>query len=202
MERHPRFNHRLFHGLFGRLKVAKFDEISCNTVVARPRGEGEEELLVPMVLRNVHAMTVDDIHAEIRRYKTASKEELEPLARLNRIATLPRWLIRLLHWRFVRDPKFLIAHVGTYGVSALPHRSGVVTSTFTPTTQTTFFPTGIQEQVVVVNGRQEVRTMLLCTVTADHYLVDGLDLQRMSLDFKAMLEEPDRLLGPEAGPPR
>lgn len=194
---HPRFNQRLFHSMFGRPKLATFDEISCNTVVARRATEGGEELLIPMVLRQVDTMSVDQIQAEIRRYKTTPLSELQAVAQVNRVSTLPRWLIRLLHWKFRRDPKFLISKVGTYAVSALPHRGSGAVSVFTPTTQTAFFPTAIQEQVVVVNGEPAVRTMLLCTVTADHFVVDGLDIQRMGADLKSLVEDPQHLLGEE-----
>jgi len=35
-------------------------------------------------------------------------------------------------------------------------------------------------------------------VVADHFVVDGLDLQRMGMDLKAMIEDPTIILGPEA----
>ena len=194
---HPRFNQRLFHGLFGRPRIATFDETSCNTVVAREASEGGEELLIPMVLRHVDTMSVDEIQDEIRRYKSTPLPELRAVAKNSRISKLPRWLIKLLHWKFRRDPKFLISKVGTYGVSALPHRESGVTSTFTPTTQTVFFPTSIEDRVVAIDGQPVVRTMLLCTVTADHFVIDGLDMQRMGRTLKRMVEDPSLLLGVE-----
>ena len=195
LKEHPRFNQRLFHNFFGRPRLATFDEISCNTVVARAGEENHEELLLPMVLRGVDGMSVEAIQGEIRRYKSTPLPELQPVAQLNRVSKLPRWLIRLLHWKFRRSPEFLISKVGTYGVSGLVHRGEEAVSTYTPTTQTVFFPTSIQEQVVAIEGVPTVRTMLLCTVTADHFIVDGRDMQRMILTLKALLADPNRLLG-------
>jgi len=197
LHEHPRFNQRLFHTFWGRPRLATFDEISCNTVVARESVASGEGLLIPLVLRHVDRMSVDDIQAEIRRYKSTPLGELEAVAQLNRISKLPRWLIPLLHWKFRRDPRFLIEKVGTYGVSALPHRTSGVVSGYTPTTQTAFFPTAIQDQVIAIDGKPVVRTTLLCTVTADHFVIDGLDVQSMLATLKQLMEAPDELLGPE-----
>jgi len=121
--------------------------------------------------------------------------EIQAAGQVQRVSKLPRWLIRLLHWKFRSDPEFTISKVGTYGVSALPHHGSGGVSTFTPTTQTAFFPTSIQDQVVAIDGKPVVRTMLLCSVTADHYVVDGLDVQRMGLELKRLVEDPSLLLG-------
>ena len=50
---------------------------------------------------------------------------------------------------------------------------------------------------MAINGEPVVRTMLACTITADHFVVDGLDMQRMSRTLRPLVEEPEQLLGPE-----
>ncbi len=196
---HPRFNERLFHTWWGSPRRAQFDEISCNTVVAR-EGDSGEELLIPVVLRQADGMSVEEIHDRLRQAKQQPLAEMPASTQLAKVSTLPRWLIRLLHFRFRSSPRFLIEKVGTYGVSSLLHRDSGTVSTFSPSPQTSFFPTNIEDQVVVIDGEPTVRTMLLCSVTADHYLVDGLDVQRMGLALKAKVENPELVLGPEQGP--
>ena len=44
---------------------------------------------------------------------------------------------------------------------------------------------------------QDEMGALICE--ADHFLVDGLDLQRMGMELKSLLEDPDTILGPESG---
>jgi pyruvate/2-oxoglutarate dehydrogenase complex dihydrolipoamide acyltransferase (E2) component len=197
LQKHPRFNDRLFHRWFRRPRTVRFDEISCNTVVARD-GPGGEEILLPAVLRKVDQMSVEAIQDEIRRYKMTPLGDLPIVRDLGKISVMPRWLIRLMHRRFLRDPKFLIEKVGTYGVSALPHKNSGAVSHFTPVTQTSFFPTNFEDRVVPIEGQPTVRTMVVCAVVADHFVVDGLDLQRMGMDLKAMIEDPTIILGPEA----
>jgi len=197
MQKHPRFNDRLFHRWFRRPRVVRFDEISCNTVVAR-QGPNGEEILLPAVFRRVDELSVEAIHDEIRRYKTADLADLPVVKRMGAVAKMPRWLIRLMHRKFLRDPQFLIDKVGTYGVSAMPHFNSGAVSGFTPTTQTSFFPTNIEDRVVPVDGKPAIRKMMVCTVVADHFLVDGLDLQRMGMALKALLEDPTTILGSES----
>ncbi len=194
---HPRFNERLFHTWWGSPRRVQFDEISCNTVVARDGASGEE-LLIPMVLRQADTLSVEAIHDRLRQAKQQPLAEMPATTQLAKISTLPRWLIRLLHFRFRSSPGFLIEKVGTYGVSALLHQGSGAVATFSPSTQTSFFPTSIEDQMVVIDGVPTVRTLLLCSVTADHYLVDGLDVQRMGLSLKEKVEQPEVLLGPES----
>jgi len=197
IEKYPQFNQRMFHNMFGSPRIATFDEISCNTVVGR-QAENGEAILLPLVLRRANTMSVEDIQGAIRHYKTAPLNELDAASQLQQVSRLPRWLIRFLHWRFRREPGFLISKVGTYAVSALPHHGTGGVASFTPTSQTAFFPTTLQEQVLPIDGEPAIRTTLTCTITGDHGIVDGLDVQQVAMELKRLIENPDLIFGPVA----
>ena len=192
IKKHKRLNQRLFHTFWGTPKIATFDEISCNTVVGRTTSTGED-IVLPMVLRHVDTMSVSEIQSKIREFTSKPLHELEAVDNLRAISTMPRWLSKFLHWRFRREPRFLISKVGTYAVSALPNRELRCTSTYTPVSQTAFVPTTIQEQMLVIDGQPAVRTTLTCTITVDHYVMDGLYLKNALVDLKRYLEQPDTL---------
>jgi len=192
LKTHPRLNQRIFHRFWRTPKLATFDEISCNTVVGRTSSEGEP-IVLPMVLRHVDSMKISDIQNQIQAMKTTPLQELSAVDTLKKMTTMPRWLSRFLHWRFRREPHFLISKVGTYAVSALPTRGLDCTSTFTPVAQTAFFPTCIQETMRIIEGKPTIRTTLTCTITADHYVVDGLYIQSAALQLQSLLEQPELL---------
>lgn len=192
IQKHKRLNQRLFHSFWGTPKIATFDEISCNTVVGRTSETGED-LVLPMVLRNVDTMSVSQIQSKIREFKSKPLHELEAANQRNNISKIPRWLSKFLHWRFRREPRFLLSKVGTFAVSALPTRSLRCTSTFTPVSQTAFIPTTIQEQMLVIEGQPKVRTTLTCSITVDHYIMDGLYLRNALVDLQKWIEDPDTL---------
>ena len=136
LKKYPRLNQRLFHGFFGVPRLVSFDEISCNTVVGRESAAGEP-ILLPMVLRNVDAMSVSEIQTTIRHYKTGPLEEIEAVGKLKKISKLPLdESTAALAFRRERD---FHLKCWNHAVSALPTR-GDCTSTFTPVAQTAFFP--------------------------------------------------------------
>ncbi|MAA79360.1 MAG: hypothetical protein CL916_08875 [Deltaproteobacteria bacterium] len=192
IQKHERLNQRLFHTFWGTPKIATFDEISCNTVVSRTTKDGED-IVLPMVLRHVDTMSVSQIQAKIRAYKSKPLHELEAVSNLNKISNMPRWLSKFLHWRFRREPRFLISKVGTYAVSALPTRDLRCTSSLTPVSQTAFIPTTIQEEMLIIDGQPKVRTTMTCSITVDHYVMDGLYLKNALIDLRTWIEDPDTL---------
>ena len=64
MVEYPKLNRRLFRRWYGPRQVT-WNEVSCNLIVAR-KGKDDEDILLPVVLRNTDQSTVEDLHRAIR----------------------------------------------------------------------------------------------------------------------------------------
>jgi pyruvate/2-oxoglutarate dehydrogenase complex dihydrolipoamide acyltransferase (E2) component len=193
IEENPRLNHRLYHTLFGRKLEASFDHISCGLLVAREAPDGEEVLL-QLILKNPNEMSVEEIHRSIKENKATPLEELDSYKKLQKVRTLPRFLIPLIHFFFRSNPKHTDQSFSTYGLSSVMQPDSVILGGHTPSNQTTFFPTSLRDEVLAINGKPEVRKVLVVGFSTDHFVVDGMDVQRATHTIRKYLEDPQTLL--------
>ena len=190
---HPRLNTRLFRGL-SRLPLVSYRHVSCSTVVARKDSTGEE-ILLPLVIRNVNQLSVRQIQEQLTYYKTASLENLEQQTGVAKSKNLPDWLMYWIHRRFRSDPVFTEKQIGsTYAVSALVHRNSGAVAGHTPVIQTSFFPGNIEERVVPYRGEPAIRKMLTFTIVVDHCVVDGSDIYQAGFSLQEKLLSVDYLM--------
>ena len=193
LNEHPRLNTRLFRGLF-RLELVSYNHVSCSTVVARKDDTGEE-ILLPLVIRNVNKLSVRQIQEQLTYCKTASLEKLEQQTGVAKSNKLPDWLMYWVHQRFRSDPVFTEKQIGsTYAVSALVHRNSGAVAGHTPVIQTCFFPGNIEERVVPYRGQPAIRKMLTFTIVVDHCVVDGSDIYQAGFSLQEKLRSVDYLM--------
>ena len=172
----PRLNSRLFHTLFGKPFLVNYDHVSCATVVARMNAQGEETLM-PLILKNTDQLSIREIQHQLEHYKSTELGALEKEAGRDKLSKLPGWLVKLLHYKFRSDPKFTEDKIGsTYAVSSvIQHGTGVIAG-HAPSNQTSFYPSVIDDKVMVVDREPVVRTCLTFGISVDHYVVDGRDM--------------------------
>lgn len=178
IEKYPRLNHHLFHGLVRKYEVV-FDDISCNLVMLR-RYKGEM-ILLPIVIERSNTLSLAQIDDVITYHVETPIDELAQVSGIQRLKKLPRLGMRLFSYRCRSDHKFYRRYFGTYGYSPLipedeavwrESRLGLV-SRSVANTCAAFHPTAISEEPVVINGKITSRKTLTITFLADHYLIDG-----------------------------
>ena len=140
-----------------------------------------------------------ELHSLIKATKSKPLDELQGYQQVAKVSKLPRFLIPFFHFLFRVHPRFTAAGSSTYGISSTLVKEGVVVGGHAPANQTTFFPVGLRERVVPVGDEISVRTIFSCVLCAEHYLVDGLALQRASVTFRNILERPAGLFDSDAG---
>jgi pyruvate/2-oxoglutarate dehydrogenase complex dihydrolipoamide acyltransferase (E2) component len=200
MVKYPRLNHHLFHGLFRRYEV-DFEEVSANLVLMR-KGEGDEKILLPLVLRHSDRMTVDEITTTIVHHMTAPLESLEQFAAIQRVKKLPRLALRWFSYKCRSDHRHYLKYFGTYGFSPLLHEDvrGVAESNLgvsghsIANTASVFFPFSVRDKPIAVAGRVELQKTLAIIIGIDHFVVDGYDAVLAGLYLQKLLAEP-ALLG-------
>jgi hypothetical protein len=197
LERFPRLNHHLFHGLFGRKIEVEFEEISCTLVLMR-KAEDRERLLLPVTLRGSNKMSVADVQAVIDHHKRAPLDTLPQVAAIRRLERLPRIALRWFSYKARSDWRFYLRHFGTYGLSSLVTRGWGGTSAATvANTASAFLPGTLAEKAVVRGGKVEVRKVLGMLVVVDHFVVDGNEVL-MAMKYLRRLVERPGLLGMQA----
>jgi pyruvate/2-oxoglutarate dehydrogenase complex dihydrolipoamide acyltransferase (E2) component len=197
LERQPRLNHHLFTDLLGRRREVCFEEISCTLVVQRKSRAGEE-ILLPLVLRRTNELDVLQIHALIRDHKQKDLESLEQFKSLERVKKLPGIALKYFSFKARSDPEFYLKYFGTYGLSSLMSQGGSpFTMSTIANTAVAFFPGTIKQRPLVLGGQIVARTIMNFGFVFDHFIVDGLEMQRASEGMRELVEEPSQLLGPE-----
>jgi pyruvate/2-oxoglutarate dehydrogenase complex dihydrolipoamide acyltransferase (E2) component len=197
LERQPRLNHHLFTDLFGRRREVCFGEISCTLVVQRKSSAGEE-ILLPLVLRRTNELTALQIHALIRDHKQMELESLEQFKNLERVKKLPSVALKLFSFKARSDPEFYLKYFGTYGLSSLMSQNGSPFAMSTiANTAVAFFPGTIKQRPLVVEGRILARTIMNFGFVFDHFIVDGLEMQRACEGMRELVEDPSQVLGSE-----
>ncbi|MEC9071228.1 MAG: 2-oxo acid dehydrogenase subunit E2 [Myxococcota bacterium] len=187
LERHPRMNRHLFHGLFRKFEV-DFGTISCTLIVHRFGPDGED-ILFPVIIDRPHERTMDDIYDEIRHFKKAPLNEIPQIGAFERIKKMPRFMIRWFSYKARSDPRFYMKYFGTYGLSSMliegwgPQAGHGVASVGSG-----FQPGVMKDTPVVVDGEIVIRKMLTLGILVDHYLLDGADAARAMMEMRGLLE--------------
>jgi len=192
IEKFPRMNNRIFHTLLGKKEVS-YDSINCGLAVTRIDPMGEE-VIVPLILKGSNKLSIQEIHKQIKDNKTLPIENLESYEWLQKSRRLPRFLIPFVHYLFRSYPKFSAKNSSTFAISSIMAENSSLVSSHAPANQTTFFPISLKDQAVVHNGEVKPRKVLAVTFCVDHFLVDGMDVQRCGNFLKKLLENPDNLL--------
>ena len=187
MEQHPRMNRHVFHRMWKKLEV-DFQKISCTLIVLR-EGPAGEDILFPVLLEEPHSRSVEDIHAEIKHYKTAELSTLPQIQAFERIKKMPHWQMRWFSYKARSDPKFYLRYFGTYGLSSMLTRDwGGIGGSALANTGSGFQPGVLRDEPKVIDGAIVVRKMLRLNVVADHFLLDGMDVLRAMQDLRPLLE--------------
>ena len=192
LEKHPRLNNRIFHGLFGKKEVT-YDSINCGLAAVRTDPKGEE-VVIPIIVKNANDLSIEKIHKMIKDNKSMPLEELESYEWLQRSRRLPRFLIPFVHYLFRSNPKYSAKNSSTYAISSIMEEDSGLVASHSPANQTTFFPLSIKDLPTVHEGEIKIRKNLVLTFCVDHFLVDGMDVQRCGKTIKDFLEKPDELL--------
>ena len=191
LKEEPRLNARLFYSFFGRPRIAMYDHVSCSTVVARMNPAGEEVLL-PLVVKNVDQLSIREVQAQLSDYKTQDLGALEAKTQGAKPKKLPAFIVKLLHYRFRTDPAFTEKMVGsTFAVSSVIQTDTGLVAGNTPANQTALFPTVLTDRVVVHEGVLTVRKVLGIGLAVDHYIVDGRDVVRAAASLQSKLTSVD-----------
>lgn len=198
IQRHDSLQRHLFTTWYGRPKEVVFDAIDCTLIVAR-RGPQGEEFLLPVLLRQVDTLTVDEIHATVQRYRTQRLDSLEEMQAFERIKRAPRVALSWFSYKARSDPAFYQRYFGTYGLSSMMDVGGSGNSLATvANTAVAFLPGTLKERPWVVQGQVVPRSILNLAMVFDHYLVDGAEGLRVARTLSQLLEHPDMILGPAA----
>ncbi len=193
LERYPRLNHHLFHGLFRKVEV-EWDEIACNLIVMREDDATRERVLFPVVIPGSNRLTLEEIHAVIKRHKEAKLDDLPQIQAMRRLERLPRLLLKYASYKIRSDPRFYRRHFGTYGLSSLVTQGfGGVAGHAVANTAASFFPGTIADRPRAVAGEVVVRKVLSVMIVADHYLLDGQDILEAMAYLRDLLERPAAL---------
>ncbi len=192
LQRHPRLNHHLFHGLWRKVEVA-FDEVRCNLVVTR-RGPDGERILLPLVLDRSDALSVEEIQGTIDHHRRAPLDSLPQFHALQRVKRMPRLLLKWFSYKVRSDYRFYQRYFGTYGLSSLAARGTTAHSlNAVANTGSAFLIGGVQDEPVVQDGAVVPGKVLTVAVVVDHYILDGLDVLEAMTTLRRLLEDPRRL---------
>ncbi len=195
IEEQPHLNRHQFTGLFGRRRIVQFASIHCTLVVAR-RDEAREEILLPVLLKDVNRSTVAEIEAEIRRHKSTPLDALPQMQALARAKRLPRVALELFSFKARSDPDFYLKHFGTYGLSSLVRVGGHGMGGATlANTGVAFLPGTIRKLPRYVDDVVVPREILTFGLVFDHFLFDGIQMLRATERLAALVEKPSILLG-------
>jgi pyruvate/2-oxoglutarate dehydrogenase complex dihydrolipoamide acyltransferase (E2) component len=192
LERYPRLNQHLFHGLF-RKYVYAFDGIHCTLIVQR-EGSGGERVLLPVLVRDANTLSLDALEEIIRHHKETPLAELPQAQALARFQRMPRLAMKWFSYKARSDHRFYERYFGAYGLSSLVMPRGSGRSAWSlSNVATSFFPGTLTDRPVAVRGKVEVRKVLSVLCVFDHYLVDGGDMIAAVEHLRALIEEPARL---------
>lgn len=198
VERHPKLNHHLFHGLLRKYEVA-FEEIRCQLVIVR-RTPSRERILLPLIIERANERSAVEIQEVVDHHRFAPLEELPQFAAFERLKRLPRFVLSWLSYKVRSDHRVYARYFGTYGLSTLTGRGvgPLATSTYANTCAA-FVVGGVTERAQVRGGQVVAAKVLPVAFVTDHYLLDGLDMVEPMTTLRALLRDPTRLglPGPE-----
>jgi len=207
LERYPRLNHHLFHGLFGKYEV-DFEEISCNLIMLRR--ESGEQVLIPVVIERSNELSISEIDKIIRYHLTTPLSELPEIAAFLKVRWMPDLAMKWISYKLRSDHRFYRRYFGTYGYSPLiaendlevkEDQLGFATS-IVANVCTAFHPCAVGDTPIFVEGKVVPRKTLTMTVSGDHYLIDAhegmmaMRYMRKLIGNPVLLGLPDSIASP------
>jgi pyruvate/2-oxoglutarate dehydrogenase complex dihydrolipoamide acyltransferase (E2) component len=185
VQRNPEANAVLFRKLFG-YRIVRFEQVDVNLPITRQ--VGDRHITFIGTVRNAAAKSLACIQDEIRDYQRGPPEKSFAIRRFLRLARMPFWLTRLVHWRLTRSPAFYIRNVGTCGLT-LVEGGDWYEHLFPVAPTSVVFGIGATRREPVVRGDAvAVGRVLKCVLMADNYVIPGLLGARLARDFKELLE--------------
>jgi pyruvate/2-oxoglutarate dehydrogenase complex dihydrolipoamide acyltransferase (E2) component len=192
LKAHPRFNHHMFHGLFGKYEVA-FERIRCNMIVLK-RGPDGERILLPLIVEDADQKSVVEIQQAIDAVRRAPLEELPQFQAIERVKKLPRLALRWFSYKVRSDHRYYARYFGTYGLSSMTSKRANAHALHTVANTAAAFLFGSVVSAPVVRGGEVVPGKVLdVALVADHYVLDGIDMVEGVRTLRGLLERPERL---------
>lgn len=188
LKKTPEANAILFKkwlGLFGRRRIVRFENVDVNLPITR-EVDGKVITFIGTIRDAAHK-TLAAIQAELNHLQRCPPDESYYIRRIKKLANLPLWLARFVHWMMTVSPSFYTKQVGTCGLTFI---DGDWYDNVFPIGPTSIvFCIGAARREPVVEGNAIVAKRLLrCTGMADNYVIDGLTGARVAKDFKDLLE--------------
>ena len=185
IQRNRQANAILFRKLFG-LRIVEFEQIDVNLPITR-KVEDRQITFIGTV-RNAVAKSLVTIQDELTHYQRCPPEESFAIRRFLRLARLPLWLARLVHWRMTWSPAFYIRNVGTCGLTLV--EGGDWGEYFFPIAPTSvvFGIGAARHEAVVRDGKLAIGRLLKCVLMADNYVISGLVGAGLAQEFQKLLQ--------------
>ena len=181
---HPEANTILFKKLFGH-RLVRFEQVDVNIPITREL-DGRQITFIATV-RDAPNKSLSQIQRELTALQRSAADENFALERYRKLARVPSWLVRLIHWWMTVSPEFYVRNVGTCGVTTI---GGDWYDFFLPIAPTSFvFGVGaIRREPVVRRDEVVARRVLRCSSMADNYAVSGLAGAEVARHFKEVIE--------------
>ncbi len=192
LEEYPGLNRHLFHSGF-RKRLVQFNSIHCTVIVQRRNDQGEKALY-PLLLRHVNNLTMEQIQRTLRHARTAPLSDLPDFQRVDRLRSLPPWILRLVSWRTRSSPSFYSNLYGTYGISPVAGvGKGPISFHAYANTAVAFFPGFVERKPVARHGKVEIRRLLGVGMICDHFIVDGQEMLSAARTLQRWVESGELL---------
>jgi hypothetical protein len=177
-------------------KLITFEDIDVLTPVDKRLPSGVR-IPVGHIVRAAQTKSLAQMNWELRQAVKAVDLDRDPAVRMRRrFARLPAIARRWLAWRTTRNPFLLKRIHGTTGITSIQsHGFSNPLFTLPPAIHTLSFSVGnLCERLALSEDGQVVRRKVLClTGAADHDVMDGMQLTRLSYRFSKLLESADGL---------
>ncbi len=173
----------------GRSKLVVFDDIDLTFTIERDF-EGAA-LPVFKIVRAAQEKSAAEIHAELQAARDAPLGMHGPMTALDTLFfRLPRFVRKSL-WFFVRrNPYWFKDLAGTVGITSMGMftQGAAVAIPITPMTLTLAIG-GIEQKLVLEDGKPVEREVIHLNLSADHDVIDGAPLMRFADRLKAILRD-------------
>jgi pyruvate/2-oxoglutarate dehydrogenase complex dihydrolipoamide acyltransferase (E2) component len=185
--------HKEVHAVKKGFKLYRFDDVDISITVEKVINGQNTPL--PLIIRKTNEKTVHQITDEIIKAREESVEESTLLAtqkegKFKKIfPSLPKFIRKIVYWRFGRDPLYLKDFAGTVSLTSVG-MFGNIRGWGIPigVTNLMFTLGGIIKKPVIIENKIETREILHMTVMFDHDVVDGAPAARFISDLQNLIE--------------
>jgi pyruvate/2-oxoglutarate dehydrogenase complex dihydrolipoamide acyltransferase (E2) component len=171
----------------GSKHLVLFEDVDVATRIEH--AVGDENVVVPYIIRAANRKTVRVLHEEIRAAQRADVRDV-----VTRFRFLPIALYRPFVWAFTaiaaRNPRLWKETMGTVGITSVGMFGNGAGWGIPSASPTALMVTvgGIAEKQTALDGHVATREYLSLTVSVDHDLVDGAPATRFTQRLKELLE--------------